>query len=73
MTVIAIHHRTRGMFVVDEIHKEQLLSSGDWFLHPNDIPKEESKNEQPIRRKQKQRSSDGKKSSKQISVGTQCE
>lgn len=67
MSLCCIYHKTQPFRVVEDEVANDMVATGEWFRHPNDVNKQkELPHEKSIRRKPKQRSSDGEDSPKSL-------
>jgi len=66
MPLTCLYHKTLPMRVVKDAEVEDLVATGQWFKHPNDVKEKELTHEKPIRRHRKQRRSNGEHSTKEI-------
>ena len=66
MSLCCIYHKTLPMQVMEEENADKLVSSGNWFRHPNDVHKvkKEITHEKPIRQRSGKGCSNGKDSPK---------
>lgn len=65
MSLCCVYHKSRPFRVVEDELADQLVATGEWFKHPNDVlVKEDSKNEKQIRQQPRKRCGNGEHPSK---------
>lgn len=65
MPLTCLYHKIAEIRVVKDAEVDDLVATGQWFKHPNDIKEKDTTNEKPIRRNSKQRRKHGEFSSKE--------
>ncbi len=56
MSLNCVYHKTQSFRVVEDEIADEMVASGEWFRHPNDVNKQkEITHEKPIRRKSRKR------------------
>jgi hypothetical protein len=52
MSLACVYHASQPFRVVEDAIAEEMVASGEWFRHPNDVNKQkEISHEKPIQRK----------------------
>lgn len=65
MSLTCLYTKDLSIRVVEDEEVDEMLKSGMWFKHPNDVKQKELKDEKPIRQQSRKRCSDSKHSSKE--------
>lgn len=73
MSLCCVFHKVYPMRVVEDLQREVMVATGEWFKHPNCKTEKELNNEKPIRQQPRKRRSDAKHSSKETGISTQHE
>ena len=58
MPLTCLYHKTYPMRVVKDAEVDEMVKTGLWFKHPNDVKEKESIYEKPIRQQSRKRRSD---------------
>ncbi len=71
MPLACVYHKSQPMRVVTPDEREQMVATGEWFKHPS-CKQEESKHEEPIRRKSRKGKHDSECPPEKTGSGALC-